>query len=119
MKGYDQINELINQAHAEAAPIATSPIIALVARSAQSMRESDCQVTIGSGSSTLEAVNAALAKTGRMKDWVVVVSQLGEDGNHVMPPVMCHEPMHALMKVGLNAVFYVKPNGDWEVYTPN
>ena len=119
MKGYEKIEAIISQAHAEATPITTNPVIALVARSAQAMRTEDCQLFIGSGESTYDAITAALAKAGKMKDWVVVVSCVDQDGNHVMPPVLGNEPMHSFMKTGMNAVFYVLVDGDWEVYTPN
>ncbi|MDE6261035.1 MAG: hypothetical protein K2M42_09305 [Oscillospiraceae bacterium] len=119
MKGYEKIEAIINQAHAEAVPITTGPIIALIARSAQAMRTEDCDVFIGSGESTGEAIEAAMAKAGRMHDWVVVVSQVDQDGNHVMPPILCHEPMHSFMKAGMNAVFYVTAGGEWEVYNPS
>lgn len=117
MKGYERIQEIINQAHKEA----PHPIVALVARSSQDMRAGDCQVTIASGESTHDAVIAASTKAGKMKNWVVVVSQLGEDGNHIMPPILCHEPMHSFMKSGMNAVFYIPADadGDWKVYTPS
>lgn len=115
MKGYEKIEEIIAQAHTET----INPIVALVARSAQAMRLDDCRVTIGSGNSTQEAVNAAMVKAGRMRDWVVVVSQMGTDGNHVMPPLLCNEPMRQLRKDGMNAVFYITADDNWEVYTPN
>ena len=117
MKGYEKIEAAIAQAHSET----DDPIVALVARSAQAMRLDDCQVTIGSGNSTQEAVNAAMVKAGRMRDWVVVVSQMGTDGNHIMPPLLCHAPMHDFKKAGMNAVFYVPADAgkEWEVYTPN
>lgn len=117
MKGYEKIEPVIAQAHTGT----TNPIVALVARSAQAMRVDGCQVTIGSGESTYDAVNAAMTKAGRMRDWVVVVSQVGADGNHVMPPLLCNEPMRSLKKAGMNAVFYIPADagGDWEVYTPN
>ena len=119
MEGYKKITEIINQAHKEATPITTNPVIALVAQSAQAMRTEGCHVTIGSGESTYDAIAAALTKTGKMKDWVVVVSQVDEDGNHVMPPILGHKPMHDLMKAGLNAVFYITESGEWEVYNPS
>lgn len=115
MKGYEKIESVIAQAHSET----DDPIVALVARSAQAMRLDDCQVTIDSGESTYDAVNAALTKAGRLRDWVVVVSCVDADGNHVTPPLLCSEPMHALKKAGMNAVFYITSGGDWEVYTPN
>lgn len=119
MKGYEKIEAILSQAHTEAVPITTNPVIALIARSAQSMRTEDCEVFIGSGESTIDAVNAALAKTGRMGDWVVVVSQLDIDGKHIMPPVLCSGPMHRLMRAGMNAIFYIRADGEWEVYNPN
>lgn len=115
MKGYEKIEAVIAQAHAET----TDPIVALVAESAQAMRVDGCRVTIGSGESTYDAVSTASAKAGRMHDWVVVVSQVGADGNHVMPPLLCSAPMHDFMKAGMNAVFYITADDDWEVYTPN
>lgn len=115
MKGYEKIEAIIAQAHAET----DNPIIALIARSSQAMRLDGCQVAVGSGGSTQDAVNAAMTKAGRMRDWVVVVSQTDADGNHVMPPLLCHAPMHDFKKAGMNAVFYITSGDDWEVYTPN
>lgn len=117
MKGYEKIEEIIAQAHSET----DDPIIALIARSSQAMRLDGCQVAVGSGSSTQEAINAAMVKAGRLRDWVVVVSCVDADGNHVMPPLLCHAPMHDFKKAGMNAVFYVPADADndWEVYTPN
>lgn len=117
MKGYEKIGAIIAQAHSEA----DDPIVALVAESAQAMRVDGCRVTVGSGESTHDAVSAAVTKAGRMHDWVVVVSQVDADGNHVMPPLLCHAPMHDLKRDGMNAVFYIPADADseWEVYTPN
>lgn len=117
MKGYEKIEEIIAQAHTET----INPIVALVARSAQAMRLDDCQVTIGSGESTYDAVSAAMVKAGRMRGCVVVASQVDANGNHVMPPLLCSAPMHDFMKTGMNAVFYITADtdSDWEVYTPN
>lgn len=117
MKGYEKFESVITQAHSET----DDPIVALVARSAQAMRVDGCQVTIGSGESTYEAVTAAMTKAGRLRDWVVMVSCVDADGNRVAPPLMCNEPMRTLKKAGMNAVFYIPADagGDWEVYTPN
>lgn len=115
MKGYEKIEAVIAQAHAET----DNPIVALIARSSQAMRLDGCPAVIGSGNSTQEAINAAMVKAGRMRDWVVAVSQVDADGNHVMPPLLCHAPMHDFMKAGMNAVFYITADGEWEVYTPN
>lgn len=114
MKGYERIEEIINQAHHET----TNPIVALIAASAQSMRSDDCQVTVASGESTHEAVNAALVKAGRMENLVVVVSQLDADGEHVAPPIMDQQTMRDFRKTGLNAVFYIGEDDEWEVYNP-
>ena len=114
MKGYEQIEETITRAHTET----PHPIVALIATNAQSMREGSCPVTIGSGSTTYEAVNAASAKAGRMEDWVVVVSQLDADGNRITPAIMDQRMMSTLRKSGMNMVCYVQANGDWEYYTP-
>lgn len=115
MKGYEKIEAIIAQAHTET----DNPIIALIARSSQAMRLDGCQVAIGSGNSTYYAVSDAVTKAGRMHDWVVVVSQVDTGGNHVMPPLLCHAPMHDFKKAGMNAVFYITSGDDWEVYTPN
>ena len=82
------------------------------------MRTDDCPVTIGTGTTTHEAVSAASIKAGRMKDWVVVVSQLDADGEHVTPPIMDQQMMRDFRKTGMNAVFYIQPDDEWEVYNP-
>ena len=114
MKGYEKVEEIINQAHQGT----TNPVIALIARNAQSMRADGCQMTVASGATPHEAVSAASAKAGRMKDWVVVVSQLDADGNRITPAIMDQQTMSTLRKSGMNMVCYVQADGDWEYYTP-
>lgn len=114
MKGYEKIAEIINQAHKQT----THPTVALIAASAQALRSDGCAVTIGSGESSHEAVSSALAKEGRMKNWVVVVSRMDVDGNRITPQVMDQQMMRTFLKTGMNVVFYVQMDGDWEYYTP-
>ena len=114
MKGYDVVEAIIERAH----KATTNPIVAVIAANAQAMREADCQVAIGSGTTTHEAVNDALAKAGRMENWVSVVSRLDANGEHIAPPIMDQQMMRGFRKTGLNAVFYIGEDDEWEVYNP-
>lgn len=72
----------------------------------------------GAGQTTYEAINSALSKSDRMKDWVALVSRMDADGAHVMPQSLDRIVMNDLRRLGLHAILYLSADGELEIYTP-
>lgn len=107
---------IINEAHQKS----PYPTVAVIAASAQDLRNGDCAVFIGSGESSYEAVWNALgkAKLAKLKDWVAVVHKVDAQGRLIEPSTMEQAAMPILKKEGMLMVEYIGEDGVGTIYTP-
>ena len=114
MKASTNILAAANEAHKDS----QHPTVAVISRSIQALMDNGSVVATGAGMSTYEAINSAVVKADKMKDWVVLVSSVGADGSHVMPQTLDRMVMNDFRRLGLHAVLYLAADGELDIYTP-
>lgn len=92
--------------------------VAVLSRSIQDLTDHGSIVATGAGVSSYEAINNALMKADKMKDWIALVSSVDADGSHVVPSMLDRVTMEGFRKSGLHAVLYLTQDGELEIYTP-